>query len=401
MQTGRPQGRIPELDGIRGIAILLVIITHYFYFYPAANHHPQGLLRNLYVYFERCIAIGWSGVDLFFVLSGFLIGGILLDARSSRSYFRTFYFRRFFRIIPVYYCWISLYVALLLLTALTGWNSNAVAEPRAWYEVGGQYLFFQNLGFINYAGLGAAWFLATWSLAVEEQFYLVAPLVVRLLSSRALLWFLTSVILVAPFFRLWTHHWSIPWVGLDAGYALMPSRADGLAVGMLVALLWRNDRARAWLGARWPALYWVFAVFFAGFIALNFFSPSHDSVFTQTAGFSWLAIFFALLIILALVKSDGPIASFARIGWLREFGRVSYCLYIIHLAVNRICQSILVGSQTNTSDWRAVAVPIVALVAAFVIARLSWTYLERPMLQRGHAFKYEVAAEPQATNEQR
>ena len=90
MSANSSPGRILELDGIRGVAILLVVVMHYFYFYPAADHHPHGLLRNLYVIFEKSIAIGWSGVDLFFVLSGFLIGGILLDVRSSRSYFSTF-----------------------------------------------------------------------------------------------------------------------------------------------------------------------------------------------------------------------------------------------------------------------------------------------------------------------
>jgi len=111
---GLEKGRIPALDGLRGAAILLVVVWHYFYFYPDPNHHPANLLPKIYVYFERCIAIGWIGVDLFFVLSGFLIGGILLEVRTSHLYFKTFYLRRFFRIIPVYYAWIGIYLLLLL-----------------------------------------------------------------------------------------------------------------------------------------------------------------------------------------------------------------------------------------------------------------------------------------------
>ena len=105
--------RILEIDGLRGLAIFLVVVWHYFYFGPDPNHHPVGLIRNLYVHFERSIALGYTGVDLFFVLSGFLIGGILLDNQQSASYFRTFYVRRFYRIIPIYYVWIICYIFVM------------------------------------------------------------------------------------------------------------------------------------------------------------------------------------------------------------------------------------------------------------------------------------------------
>lgn len=99
--------RIPELDGVRGLAILLVIFYHY------TNGEALTRANGLAYYVERSASFGWSGVNLFFVLSGFLIGGILMDARGSRSFFRTFYIRRFFRIIPIYYLWIWLYIVLV------------------------------------------------------------------------------------------------------------------------------------------------------------------------------------------------------------------------------------------------------------------------------------------------
>src|SRR5665213_775139 len=98
-----PQGRIPELDGLRGMAILLVLVGHYF---SVPGIGAASLLNG---YWFR---LGWTGVDLFFVLSGFLIGGILLGVRESPNYFKTFYARRFFRIIPLYYAWILIYVVL-------------------------------------------------------------------------------------------------------------------------------------------------------------------------------------------------------------------------------------------------------------------------------------------------
>src|SRR6266699_3050090 len=107
MPERNPPGRIPELDGLRGAAILFVLIYHYAERQPSADPH----IFRFYV--EHLFLIGWSGVDLFFVLSGFLIGGILLDVRGYASYFKTFYTRRFFRIIPIYYAWILAYSLLV------------------------------------------------------------------------------------------------------------------------------------------------------------------------------------------------------------------------------------------------------------------------------------------------
>src|SRR5579864_8004681 len=94
--------RIPELDGLRGAAIGLVVLFHYLYFGPRPpSYSPSwGVLSHLYVGFERFVAVGWTGVDLFFVLSGFLIGGILIDARESKTYYKDFYLRRVYRILP-------------------------------------------------------------------------------------------------------------------------------------------------------------------------------------------------------------------------------------------------------------------------------------------------------------
>jgi peptidoglycan/LPS O-acetylase OafA/YrhL len=381
------QGRIVALDGLRGAAILLVVVWHYFYFYPDPNHHPTALLPKLYVYFERCIALGWSGVDLFFVLSGFLIGGILIEVRTSPSYFRTFYLRRCFRIIPVYYAWIALYILLLLGFSFAR-HVGSIGEPRIWYELGAQFVFFQNLGFIHYSGVGGAWFTATWSLAVEEQFYLVAPMIVRWLTSRALFWLLIVVVLLAPFLRVLVHYCFPPTMGLDPAYILMPCRADSLAIGMLVAILWRRPQSHRWLEDHRWILYNLFGVFLSGVVALLTYSPSPRSIAMQSVGFSWLAIFFALLLLLTLVNPEGPIASLASMRWLRELGNVSYCLYIIHQAVNLFCHAILQPAMVGQSDWRVIAVPVVACIVSYLIAKLSFTYFEQPLLRRGHTFKY-------------
>src|SRR6478752_3378919 len=171
-----PQGRIPELDGLRGLAILLVLVGHYF------AVPGTGAVSLLNGYWFR---LGWTGVDLFFVLSGFLIGGILLDVRGSPNYFNTFYARRFFRIIPVYYAWIFLYVVLSIVVrnflsmrigTVQGVDGSLLAH----------FLFLQNFHEFLKSTVSFWWFSSTWSLAVEEQFYLVAPLLVRFLPKRIL-----------------------------------------------------------------------------------------------------------------------------------------------------------------------------------------------------------------------
>jgi peptidoglycan/LPS O-acetylase OafA/YrhL len=132
----------------------------------------------------HCDRLEWCGP--FFVLSGFLIGGILMDAKGSPNYFRKFYARRFYRIIPLYYAWIIGYFLILAASRLgETQHFSAPREPNIWMILT-HCLFIQNLGFVHHSGISIAWFASTWPLAVEEQFYLIAPLVFRAFSRRVL-----------------------------------------------------------------------------------------------------------------------------------------------------------------------------------------------------------------------
>lgn len=157
----RPDNRIPELDGLRGLAILLVVLLHY----VKDGVTGTGIWYSLGL---APLRLAGTGVDLFFVLSGFLIGGILLDVKTTDTYYRTFYLRRFHRILPVYFLWLLLFACGL-----------ALADPR----VKGMFnqalpiwsypLFLQNFAMAVQGTFGAQWLMVTWSLAVEEQFYLL------------------------------------------------------------------------------------------------------------------------------------------------------------------------------------------------------------------------------------
>ena len=375
-------GRIPELDGLRGTAIFLVLVYHYL--------EQQGsiAITGITPYLQRAVLMGWSGVDLFFVLSGFLIGGILLDARVSTSYFRTFYLRRFFRIIPLYYLWI---VGYLILVGVAGValraRSNSGIAMASGSSIYLHFLFLQNLTMVSFTGLAGAWFSHLWSLAVEEQFYLLSPLVVRVLSKRHLTMFLVAVIAGSPLLRIFllrvvhTNPWLVS--------VLMVCRADSLAVGMLAAVLWRTDEFRAWISVRTGLLYSVFALLFGGTLALWKWAPNSVTWGMESIGFTWLALFYVVILLLAIARPGDPIARVARMRWLRELGRVSYCMYIIHLVVNVTLHSLLRRASPATTDWRSAGVTLLAALTTYGIAWFSWTCFEGPLLRVGHAFKYQ------------
>lgn len=372
------QRRVPELDGLRGSAILLVLCGHYFAI-PGT-----GAVSLLNGYWFR---LGWIGVDLFFVLSGFLIGGILLEARDAPDYFRVFYARRFFRIIPLYYVWILLYV---ILSVCAGSLLPArIGLQKIDLSILAHLFFLQNFHEFSKSGVAFWWFFATWSLAVEEQFYLVSPLLVRYLSKRRLAHVLILVTLGAPLLRSAVRGALRmgPWLA----YRLMPCRADSLAIGMLAALLWSSPRARAWLQANVLVLYVMFGILFYGVAWLwRWYSDPLVPV-TQTFGYTWLALFFAVSLLIVLSRKGSVLAAVMRWGFLRDIGGVSYCVYIIHAAVFFLCHQLLLGALPVVTDVRAAAVTLLAAVVTFGVAKLSWKCFEQPMLRRGQSFRYDSA----------
>ena len=372
-----PQRRIPELDGLRGQAILLVMVGHYF------SVPGVGSVSLLNGYWFR---LGWTGVDLFFVLSGFLIGGILLEARGSSNYFKTFYARRFFRIIPLYYAWILLYVILAPLLRIFLSERIGPVQP-----IDGSILahlfFLQNFHEFLKTGASFWWFSSTWSLAVEEQFYLVAPLLVRYLSKRSLATVLVLVALAAPVLRFVVRNYFAD--GAWLAYRLMPCRADALAVGMLAALIWSSPRARVWLEQHTLILYGLFTFLFYGVAYLWRWYSDPMLLLTQTAGYTVIALFFAALLLLVLTERAFLLSAVMRLGFLRELGGISYCVYIIHTAVYFFCHQLILHTLPVVTDVRAALVTLLAALLTYGIAKLSWKYFEQPQLRRGHDFQYD------------
>ena len=222
---------------MRGLAVLLVLVHH---FVEQLLPREPGTWQ---AHLATGLGLSFSGVDLFFVISGFLIGGILMNHRAAPNFFAVFYLRRFFRIIPLYY------VFLLLCWLLT---STVSGFPASRYPLGSYFGFLSNF----WMAAGRQWdtspMAVAWSLAVEEQFYLVIPLLVWFCPPRVLLGLTLAALAVTPLLRVGVLV-AAPQYSL-ATHLVSPLRMDCLAFGVLVALAWRHAGVRSWLAARprWP-----------------------------------------------------------------------------------------------------------------------------------------------------
>lgn len=374
----RLRGRLPELDGIRGLAIVLVLICHY----------GVNLLdppKHSVLWFARAaLSLTWTGVDLFFVLSGFLIGGILIDTRSSPRFFQTFYARRFFRIFPIYFLSLGLFWLLQ--------SSGAVRYPGMdWLLKNPMPLlthatFTQNVAMAIRGEYGPHWLDATWSLAVEEQFYLILPVLVFFLPPLILQRTVVASIFAAPILSALIVWWKPD--ALVAAYVLMPCRADALGLGVLAAILLR--RGDSWIHSPGvgKALHWAFFVLLLGMGGVIVLGRSGNDVLMNSIGFSWIALFYLSVLLVGVLQPKSTLGAILRHPILLEFGKLSYFIYLFHQPFSGLSHALLRGSAPAINDWLGVAATILALALTLAAAQLSWRYLEKPLIAIGHRRKY-------------
>jgi len=373
--------RIPELDGLRGTAIAMVLCYHYFTDAATFIKRP-----NLVAYLQIATRLNWSGVDLFFVLSGFLIGGILLNARESKNYFKVFYLRRACRILPIYmvFCiFIALCYRIVDLSNQDtwGWLFNG-ALP--WYS----YLTFtQNFWMAHFNFLGPASLSITWSLAVEEQFYLTLPAVIRFVRGPKLLWVLVTGIVTAPIIRVAV---AIGYPQFRDGlYVLLPCRMDSLLLGVLVAYLLPMRGIREYFFARRKILWFLFSILALG---LGYFlTTSNMYAFPMaTIGYDWLALFYLTALVLVLIDTNCWLARVMRWRWLMGLGAVAYSLYLFHFVVYGLCMGYLRGHAISLQNLSDLGVTLVSLGLVIGLAKLSWRFFEKPIIRWGHEAQYEA-----------
>jgi peptidoglycan/LPS O-acetylase OafA/YrhL len=370
-----PRGRIPELDGVRGLAILLVVVWH---FVGSPLRGETGALAGLGA---GALRLAWSGVDLFFVLSGYLIGGILLDHRESPGYFKAFYARRFYRIFPLYFAWLALFY-LVLAMAPTFTASEAVRrlfqDPLpAWSYA----TFTQNLLMARDERFGAEWLSITWSLAIEEQFYLLLPLVIRFIAAPRLPFVFGALVLAAPVFRVISDSRD----GFGA-LVLMPCRADALLLGVLCAWLMRREGGRRAIAGCRRVLYGSLAALGA-VLAVLCFQPF---LFERRPYFaSVLAVFYTCFLLLAVTERRGPVSGLVRLPWLRGLGILAYGVYLIHQVVNGLAHGLILNRFPAFGTALEIAVTLGAAAATIALALFSWRKFEKPLVAWGHSVRYD------------
>jgi peptidoglycan/LPS O-acetylase OafA/YrhL len=358
-------GRIPALDGVRGVATLTVIFSHFQFDDRFGNEWWWKLGHT-----------GWLGVDLFFVLSGFLITGILMGQKDKPNYFYNFYRRRALRILPMYY-----FIILLCALAIVFIEQQ---PQRLWEGYDGLqwFVFFVP----NFAlALKGTWVYQTtwvgmshlWSLAVEEQFYFIWPVVVWVLSRRWLGIVSAVIMLTGGAVRVLTdlqfgqdEEWTM------ASYVLPHCRFEGLAAGSLLAVLAREG----WLTySGWQRVFVRDLAFSAGMVAI-YLLVGRDSQWRGT----FVTLAFAGFTYLALTPS-GLVSSLCNHPWMRHIGLYSYALYVFHQAFREPFKKLFRFplEHLGLSVWTVqILYMLLAGAATYGLARLSWWLIEKPFLDK-------------------
>ncbi len=381
--------RIGSLDGLRGLAILGVLLFHA----TINQDSPDRLVSAL----ERVTRCGWVGVDLFFVLSGFLITGILIDTRDAAGYFRTFYARRTLRIFPLYYA--TLAVVFLVVPLFAAVDTPALAtlfRNQAWL-----WTYLTNVGFLverhAFANADWLWLNHLWSLAIEEQFYLIWPVVVWSVSPRALPRLCLALVGTALALRCLGASLELP---PGAIYFPTPCRIDGLASGGFVASLLRSEVGRPGLlaGAQRSAL--IAALLLVGIFVWRSGLRFTDRVCLTVGLTLWCVCASSLIVLTVAGRPGNRLQCWLESSWLQFLGKYSYGIYVLHhLFLPCLLAWFPVRDlvQITGSELLGLLLHVTILVVVSVTAGvLSWHLWEKHFLKLKDHFDYAVlrAARP-------
>lgn len=357
---------ISRLDGVRTLAITLVLICHYF------TYQLSPIFKGPIKYLKEATFFTWSGVDLFFVLSGFLIGRILIFNRSSENYFKAFYMRRCFRIFPAYY--FVLFVFILFVLAGKSPNfSYLMNKPFPLYSY---FFYLQNFWAAHLNDMGAEWLGITWSLALEEQFYLVLPLIIYFLNTKYLPIFLITCIVLSPIIRAFT-----PGLG---SYVLLPARMDSLLCGVLIAYYHLNGTIDKVFFGRKSILKLLITCFFILIFVCGKFEDMGGTLMHSV-----LTLFYGSFLIFVLIANeDSSFIKFLSNSSMAFIARISYMIYLTHQLFSGLLHQLLLNQSPAIYNYKSAAVTLLALVCTIGFSTISFYLLEKPILGLGKKYNY-------------
>jgi peptidoglycan/LPS O-acetylase OafA/YrhL len=353
------EARISGLDGLRGFMTIVVLVSHYF------GELPGGF---------RVFMLGWVAVDVFFVLSGFLVGRLIIDKGDRENFLRVFYLRRVCRTFPIYFtCLLGAYGLISWQSA--NWNDMAHALPFWSYLT-----FTQNIVFAAQTSTGAHWISPTWTMAVEEQFYLVAPALMLFTPARRLVPMLLAIALGAALFRLACGMFGWP---TYMALTLLPARADTLALGLLAAVIfmrgwWASDQAINRLRLAVPLL--VFAT-----LALKTVGTVPEVVFSSL-GFFLISV--AAAIYVFVIARGAPERKSYEHEWLTFFGHNSFAIYLTHMPVLWLAHGWLLGQKPSIETFPGVLATLVAIPVCLAVSRALTRWVEEPFTAFGRSFAW-------------
>jgi peptidoglycan/LPS O-acetylase OafA/YrhL len=360
--------RIPELDGLRGIAAIAVVAHHYLNAW-IASPEPDSVASTAKVLTRW----GFAGVDLFFVLSGFLIGGICLQQSKTTHFLKVFFLKRVCRIIPAYCTLLLVYFGLLVLIPVDrfAWLLSP-SFSTVWFLTP-----LQNVGMTINNSYHSGMLSITWSLSVEEQFYLLAPFVFRYFRQGVIPWICITLTIISLGARIWL--FDVPMAGL-----LTFTRLEGISLGILCAALIQNESVLRLLQRELRLLSLVLVGWSFVFCLLIIRGPGFLGISEPTV----LACAFSSLIVFTYAGSGSLPLAPLRFSWLRYLARISFGVYLFHQLFSGLVFGLCKGASPSMQDEQDIVLAGVAFLLTIVFSEIHYRLIELPFLRRGASLQY-------------
>lgn len=358
--SGLPDSRVVALDGLRGFMTILVVISHYF------GEVPSGISG---------LMIGWVAVDMFFVLSGYLVGRMILDKMHHANFIQVFFVRRACRTLPIYV------VCVLIVFILHALIDRPWAEADDAFPLWSYLTFTQNIFMVATNQIGSHWLAPTWTLGLEEHFYLGVPLLFMLVPRQRLAGVFVGIALAAVALRAGIHVFAPGW--WMTAIVLLPGRADVLTCGILAALVIRSGRLD---GGRYDAaLRCVAPVLLVATCGLKLWDGTTGE---SLQIFGPLCVSLGCAAFLLTLVRDAPEAVRYRSPVLRFFGTTSYAVYLTHMPILGLLRGFLLGTKPDIATTAQWLVTFAALPICVVVGWVLTRWIEAPLTAYGRSWNW-------------